>query len=197
MFLMKALQLRCIEKTCFGYEDIARALKISPASARVAATRYVKAGLLIRIKRNIYVLQENWASLSLEQRFGLANLIQVPSYISLLTALEFYEITTQMQQSFVESIAIKRTREIEIAGTMFTYKKITANLYSGFVRMRGFFIAEPEKALLDALYLMSLGRYRLDIAAIDFSKLNREKTGQFVELFPASTKKLLMRCDNY
>ena len=141
-------------------------------------------------------MQENWASMPLDQKFGLANLIQVPSYISLLTVLEYYEITTQMQQSFVESIAIKRTKEVEIAGTMFTYKKIASNLYSGFVRMRGFFIAEPEKALLDALYLMSFGRYRLDIAAIDLGKLNREKLGHFVELFPPGTKKLLMRCDN-
>jgi len=192
---MKVFQIRTIEKPYFGYEDIARALNILPGSARVAATRYVRAGVLIRIKRNIYVLQEKWVNMSLEQKFALANLIQVPSYISLLTALDFYEITTQMQQSFIESIAIKRSKEVEIGETFFKYVKIKPNLYSGFIRMRGFFIAEPEKALLDALYLMSHGRYRLDIAAIDFSKLNREKLSQLVKIFPPNTEKLLMHYD--
>ncbi len=192
---MKALQLRKIDKLYFGHEDIARALNISLSSAKVTAYRYVKAGVLIRIKRNIYVLQERWASLSIEQKYTIANLIQVPSYISLMSALDFYEITTQMQQNFVESIALKRTKEVEIANTFFNYIKIKPNLYSGFVRMRGFFIAEPEKALLDALYLMSLGRYRLDIASIDFDKLDKGKIDQFAKLFPSGTQKLLLSYD--
>ena len=193
---MKALQLRTIQKPYFSYQDIARALGISPVSARVVATRYVKAGLIIRLKRNIYVLKENWAGMSLEQKFALANLIQVPSYISLLTALDFYQISTQMQQNFLESIAIKRSKQVEIEGISFRYVKIKRDLYFGFIRMRGFFIAEPEKALLDALYLMSNGRYRLDIAAIDFDKLNREKLDKLVESFPQKTKELLRRYDD-
>ncbi|NOY79350.1 MAG: hypothetical protein GXO76_15970 [Calditrichaeota bacterium] len=192
---MKILQLRTIPKLYFGYEDIARALKISPASARVAATRYVKGRLLIRIKRNLYVLPENWANMPQEQKFVLANLIQVPSYISLLTALDYYQISTQMQQDFIESIAIKRSQQVEIQETFFRYVKIKRNLYFGFVRMRGFFIAEPEKALLDALYLMSNGRYRLDMAAIDFDKLDRQKLDQFVKSFPPKTKELLRHYD--
>lgn len=192
---MKVLQLRSIPKIYFGYEDIARALKITPASARVAATRYVKGGLLIRIKRNLYVLPENWANMPQEQKFVLANLIQVPSYISLLTALDYYQISTQMQQDFIESIAIKRSQQVEIQETFFRYVKIKRSLYFGFVRMQGFFIAQPEKALLDALYLMSNGRYRLDIAAIDFDKLDRQRLDQFVKSFPPKTKELLRRYD--
>jgi hypothetical protein len=50
---MKTIELNSINRFYFGYEDIARALKIRPASARVSASRYVRLGLLMRLKRNI------------------------------------------------------------------------------------------------------------------------------------------------
>ncbi|MBW2049604.1 MAG: hypothetical protein JRJ09_13910 [Deltaproteobacteria bacterium] len=188
---MKILQLRNIEKLYFGHEDIARALGITLQSAKVSANRYVRQGLLIRLKRNIYVLKDKWIRLDREQVFPLANIIQVPSYISLMTALDYYEITTQVQRDFIESVAVKRTKEVEIGQRFFNYTKINTDLYSGFSRTRGFFIATPEKAFLDALYLMSLGRYRFDIPSIDFSKLNLKKIEYLARLFPLKTKRLL------
>ncbi|MDL1960020.1 MAG: hypothetical protein LWX01_00400 [Deltaproteobacteria bacterium] len=188
---MRFLQLQNIEKLYFGYEDIARALGITLQSAKVTANRYTKQGLLIRLKRNIYVLKERWISIDREQEFLLANIIQVPSYISLMTALDYYEITTQVQRDFVESVAVKRTKGVEIEQTFFNYTKINTDLYSGFSRIRGFFIAVPEKAFLDAVYLMSFGRYRFDIPSIDFSKLNLEKIEYVARLFPLKTQSFL------
>ena len=43
--LMKLIELRKIEKFYFGYEELARTLGISTASARVTASRYVQKGL--------------------------------------------------------------------------------------------------------------------------------------------------------
>jgi len=188
---VKALQLRKIKKPYFRIEDIARTLGISLESAKVVASRYVKAGILIRLKRNLYILQENWYGISSEQKFTFANLIQTPSYISLMTALDYYEISTQMQQDFLESIAIKRTKSVEISGTFFNYTKIARKLYFGFVRKRGFFIAEPEKAFLDAVYLMSIGRYKLDLSSINFEKFNPEKIIKMAQNFPLITQQLL------
>lgn len=188
---MKFLQLQNIEKLYFGHEDIARALGITLQSAKVTANRYIKHGLLIRLKRNIYVLREKWTSIDREQEFLLANIIQVPSYVSLMTALDYYEITTQVQRNFIESIAFKRTKGVEIEQTFFNYTKINIDLYSGFSRTRGFFIATPEKAFLDAVYLMSFGRYGFDIPSIDFSKLNREKVEYMARLFPLKTQSFI------
>ena len=185
---MKFLQLQNIEKLYFGHEDIARVLGITLQSAKVTANRYIKYGLLVRLKRNIYVLKEKWTSIDREQEFLLANIIQVPSYISLMTALDYYEITTQVQQDFIESVAVKRTKGVEIDQKYFNFTKINTDLYSGFSRTRGFFIAAPEKAFLDAVYLMSFGRYSFDIPSIDFSKLNLEKIGYMGRLFPLKTQ---------
>jgi len=188
---MKLLELNKINKLYFGYEEISRALSITLPSARVSANRYINQGLLVKLKRNIYILKEKWKVLETEEKFTLANLVQVPSYISLMTALDYYEITTQMQRDFIESVAVKRTIEKEVDDTVFNFTKIRESLYFGFKKDKDFFIATPEKAFLDALYLMSLGRYNFDIDSIGFGKFDRNEIITMGKKFPAKTQKLL------
>jgi len=188
---MKYLKLNKIKKLYISCRDISNAFGITIESAAVTANRYANKGLLLRLKRDLYVIKDKWNTLDKESRFCLANLLQVPSYISLGTALDYYEITTQMQQNFIESVAIKRTKEIEVDGSAFNYCKINKELYFGFSRTKGFFIASPEKAFLDALYLMSLKRYRLDLSSIDFGKLNSAGLKIMVKKYPLKTQKML------
>ena len=188
---MKLDQLYQIQKLYFGHEELARALGITRASARVTASRYVKQGLLVRIRNNLYLLRETWKHIRLEETFQIANLAQVPSYISLTTALDYYGLTTQLQRDFFESIALKRTKEIKVNATTFTYTKISQDLYFGFQKERNFFIAIPEKAILDSFYLMSLGRYSLDLSAVQSHKFDRKLLADMSEYFPERTRNLL------
>ena len=190
---MKFFQLKKIEKFCFGYEDISKALGISPASARVTASRYTKQGILLRIKKNMYVTREAWSRAGREDKFLLANLGQVPSYISLMTALDYFEITTQVQRNFFESVAVKRSKEIDVDGTVFRYVKLASNLYNTFTKEKDFFIATPEKALLDAFYLMSYGRYSLDLSSLDAAKFERKEIERLSRKFPLITKNMLKK----
>ena len=190
---MKILKLSNINKTFFGYEEIARVLGITNASARVSANRYVKQGVLIRLKRGLYVLRERWNYFNRDERFNIANILQVPSYVSLMSALDYHEITTQMQRGFVESIVLKRTKVINIDKNVFNYTRINIDLYFGFKKVGEFFIASPEKAFLDAIYLMSLGRYNFDLTSIDVRKLNTDEIKKIVKRFPAKTKKFLVK----
>ena len=124
---MKIIKLKNINKLFFSYEDIASIFKISEASAMVTASRYVEAGLILRQKRNLYILKEKWDMLDHNNLFCLANILQVPSDISLMTALSYYEITTQIQQNYIESIATKRIKEFIIENTVFTFPKSSHN----------------------------------------------------------------------
>jgi predicted transcriptional regulator of viral defense system len=188
---MRIADLSKIDKLYFGHEEIARVLNIGPASAKVTAFRYVKQGWLLRMKKNVYIRREVWNALGREEKFLLANLGQVPSYLSLSTALDYYEITTQVTRNFFESIAVKRTKEILLNGSVFRYSRIKEELYFGFKRERGFFIATPEKALLDAFYLMSYGRYSLDLSALEAKKFDKGKIKKFSKTFPKKTRALL------
>ena len=136
---MNYIKLRQIKKLYFGYEEIARILGISVESGRVTAVRFVKQGVLVRPKKNIYILREKWDNLAREEKFMLANLMQSPSYVSLMTAMDYYEVTTQVQNNFIESVLIYRTKRIEIEGAVFNYSRINKDLYSGFIKKEGFF----------------------------------------------------------
>ena len=71
---------------------------------------------------------------------------------------------------------------------MYQYTRISSSLYFGFEKQKGFFIATPEKAFLDAMYLASFGRYALDLASIDAGKLDRNKLKQMSKKFPLKTQ---------
>lgn len=187
---MRFTELTKIKKLYFTPDDVAEKLGISRNSAHVTCSRYVDSGVLLRLKRNFYAIQERWNHLSGENAFLVANILEVPSYISLTTALSFYEITTQVQRDFYESISIKRTKEIVAGDRTFTFTKVKKELYGGFERKNGYFIATEEKALLDALYLMSLKRYRLDLDAVDFSKVNKKKIEEKIKAYPPKVREI-------
>jgi predicted transcriptional regulator of viral defense system len=190
---MNILQLSQIDKLYFGCEEIAKALGINLSSAKVTASRYTRQGLLMRMKKNIYVRPEAWKAATQEEKLLLANLGQVPSYVSLMTALDYYDITTQLQRNFIESVAVKRTKELQLNNTIFRYAKISGVLYFGFKKEKGIFIATPEKALLDAFYLMSFGRYSLDVSALDGEKLDANELMRLSNAFPLKTQNLLKK----
>ena len=60
---------------------------------------------------------------SQEDFFKISNILQVPSYISLMTALSYYEITTQVQREVIESVCVKRTLKKTIENTEFNFSK--------------------------------------------------------------------------
>ena len=124
---MKLNELRRIKKLYFGWDELARALGITGDSARVAASRYVRQGLLVRVKRNLYILRETWDACGREEKFVIANMGQVPSYISLTTAMDYYGITTQMQQDFFESLNYIFKR-IVVVGSLATLILFSVNL---------------------------------------------------------------------
>ena len=68
------------------------------------------------------------------------------------------------------------------------------DLYKGFERMEGVFIALPEKALPDSLYLASLGRYSLDTSALDLTNVKREVLENLLLLFPSRVRTFTETC---
>jgi len=185
---MRISELKNNKKLFFNIDDIANELSISKESAKVTANRYVKRGLLIRLKKNFYITPDKFNTLKENDFFYLANNIQVPSYISLTSALSYYNISTQQLQGIIESVALKRTKTVRVKETEFKFILTKKDLYNGFSKQDNFFIALPEKALADAVYLTSLGKYNCDFNAIDFSKVNKAKVYNYVKSTNKRTK---------
>ncbi len=191
---MNYLKLRELNnKVYFGIEDLADLLKIKPESAKVLCSRYAKNGFFVRVKRNFYVLSEAWEKFGTEDFLKVANLLQTPSYISLLTALSAYELTTQVQQNYIESVCLKRSIKINISGASFNYYKLKKEHYFDFIKKDGIFIATKEKAFVDSVYLYSFGKYRLDFDSLSLEKLSRSRLKDIIKHYPDKTQRLIKK----
>jgi len=127
----------------FTLDDVAQTFGLQQDSARVFCSRYVKKGLLVRLKNNLYTTSWKWENLTRDDFFIIANIMQVPSYISLMSALAYYEVTTQAQQSYQESIGQKRSIVYNVRQAVFSYVKMQRPYYNGFVKTDGFL--SPQK----------------------------------------------------
>jgi predicted transcriptional regulator of viral defense system len=189
IYLINYLKIRKLKgKLFFTINDVSGIYNISQQSAWVLCSRYVKSGIFIRLKNNLYVLGMNWDNFSVDNFFRISNYIQVPSYVSFLTALSYYGISTQVQRNVFECVSLKRSKAIDIRDTTFAYYKLREKLYTGFVKEKNYFIAVPEKAFADAVYLSSLGRYSLDVSSLDTRKLNKKKLSGILKIFPKKTQ---------
>ena len=195
---MKTQELNKIDKPVFSVEDIAETLQITYPSAAVAASRYARMGILARLKKDLYALSVKLPFYTEEELFRIANLIQTPSYVSLTSALSYYNFSTQQLRGSIESIALKRTKSVELRNLVFSYTLIRKDLYSGFELKNGFFIATPEKALADCIYLAALKRRNFDFDAIDFKRLDMDAVNDFLGKTDKRVKSYRDRlCVNY
>ena len=180
-------------RTCFTIDDVAQRLGIQAASARVLCSRYVRQGVLVRLKNGFYTTVWEWENLTRRDLFKIANILQVPSYISLMTALAYYEVTTQAQSNYQESICLKRSIVYNVREAVFNYVKVQDRYYGDFVKTDGIFIATKEKAFLDAAYLFSFGKYKFDIDSLDMKKLDIKKLKSILKIYPQKTKETVNR----
>jgi hypothetical protein len=67
--------------------------------------------------------------------------------------------------------------------------KIAKQYYRGFSRQEDVFMATPEKAFLDAVYLNSLGRYPLDLDSLDIGRLEAGNLTALMAFFPENVKR--------
>jgi predicted transcriptional regulator of viral defense system len=182
-------------KLFFTVHDVAAATGTSLASAHVLCSRYVKNGIFVRIKKNFYVVADTWDRYGFLDFLKIANFLQVPSYISFTTALEFYGLTTQIQRNWYESVATRRTNSFQTRGVNFIYHKFACRLYFGYERKDEVFIALPEKAVLDCAYLEVLGLGATDWDALSLDKMDRFRIKQWIEPFPKQCKqKISEKC---
>lgn len=180
-------------KLFFTVRDLAQTVGVKPASARVLCSRYVRKGIFVRLKNDFYVLDQAWEAMGREDRFRLANFLQVPSYVSLLTALSWQGVSSQVPRGCVESIGLRRSVRFEAREFVFRYYRIQKSRYFDFVSQKGFFIATPEKAFVDTVYLCSLGRYAADFTAMETQKLDRGRLKHVLKAFPERTRRTAER----
>ena len=150
--------------------------------------RWTKKGLLIRLRQGYYTFPEYRSRPDFTLYF--ANRIYHPSYISLHTALAFYGLIPEAVVQ-VTSVTSLKTASFENEFAEYNYRTIHQELMFGYVHKpiadsKSILLAQPEKALLDLLYLypfyateQDMEELRLDedflVEEIDFNRLEEYK----------------------
>lgn len=118
------------------------------STVSVRLNKYVRAGKLIRVHRGLYAKDRNY------EKFELATKIYTPSYISFETVLAKAGVVFQFySQTFVASYL---TREITGDGKKYSFKRISDLILTnrtGIEAKNNYYIASPERAFLDIVYL--------------------------------------------
>lgn len=170
----------------FNNREFAHTFDLSPYQAEYQLAELIKENLLTRLKRGLYVLKTDPPT---EEE--IANVLYKPSYVSFEYALAYHNILPEMTYH-VTSATTKPTRLFTVGHTSFAYYTIKAEAYTGYVlaqRQKSYFyIAEPEKALVDYLYSVSMGdRSLLGIRSLNermnLSFLKKEKILSYAKLY--------------
>jgi predicted transcriptional regulator of viral defense system len=140
----------------FFSSDVAEIFSTSPLTLRNQFSRWKKQGLLVELKRGLYILGPGERQTFLSRQ-AIAAILYQPSYISLESALSQYQMIPERVDT-VMSVSPKKTRVFHNPQGTFNYRNLQTSLIFGFVAKKDengypYFIAEPEKALLDYLYL--------------------------------------------
>lgn len=117
--------------------------------------RWVKKGLLVRLRQGYYTFPEYKNKPDFTLFF--ANRIYRPSYISLHTALAFYGIIPEAVVQ-ITSVTSLKTASFQNEFGEYDYKSIREELMFGYdfktiANGQSIKLARPEKAVLDLLYL--------------------------------------------
>lgn len=118
----------------------------------------------------------------------IANQLYYPSYLSFVTVLGRGGILNQIPYSLTFA-STKKSKRITLGGTDVIYSQLKPELYFGYEMRQGLNIAEPEKALLDQLYLVSQGKAYLDFEELNLIDLNKKKFLSYAAKFPKRIRK--------
>lgn len=176
-------------------DDLARRYNIQEIVARNALRRYEARGLVEHISNKVYINRLN-------QQFSpreLVNVLRPESYISLESALVDRGVTSQ-SPAILTCVTVGYPKTFRSRSVTIVYRKISSELYWGFeektTRYNAYRIAEPEKALLDWIYLsrqegLPTPLDEINLQFLDFQKL-RGYAGRFPRTVNEVVRQLLL-----
>ena len=161
-------------------------------------SRWKKKGFIVALKKGLYEF-----TYPIRQEIPdmyISHKLYSPSYVSLETALSYYNIIPEFAVA-VTSVTTMPTRRFRNDHGLFLFHSIQPRAFRGYVieKQSGFdvLVAEPEKALIDFLYFKTrVNSIAFDFAAERFDKkriqrLNKNKLDGYGRLYNLDLKRIL------
>lgn len=153
--------------------DVARIINKSREYSRVYLHRLINRNLIYEIEKGKYTLSN--------EPFEIASSLVFPSYISFISAYSIYGLTTQIPTT-IHIVALKSKKPLNVQNTKIEFIRFKKQNFFGYKRERFresyMFIAEPEKAVIDSLYLPEYCPISESFEALK-NELNTEKLVEY------------------
>jgi predicted transcriptional regulator of viral defense system len=173
-------------------DDLALRYNIQEIVARNALRRYESRGFVEHISNKVYINRLN-------QQFSvreLVNVLRPDSYISLESALVERGIISQTP-AVLTCVTAGYPKTFRSPSVTIVYRKISNELFWGFeqktTRYNTYCIAEPEKALLDWIYLNRQEGLPTPLDEINLQFLDPRKLRSYAARFPRTVDQIVQQ----
>ncbi len=178
-------KLESYKKDYLTINDLEKILRAKRGSLKVKLVRLVKRNVLLRLRRGIYILANKPILAD-----KLATQVFQPSYISFEFALARYGLLGQIPYT-ITLASSRLCMKTNLANFAIEIRKIKKSLFGGYIMQEGVLIATPEKALLDMLYMVSLGKSAFDLTELNLRDISKKKVLALSKKYPNATQRLL------
>ena len=146
--------------------------KVAPHTGTFLS-RALRKGLIHRLNRGNYINSFLYGFPNVEE---VGCFLKPTGYISCEWALNYHGISLQSPMVctvITLSTSVGKKRSIEYHGFTIEFSKISNPLFFGFTYLDGFYMASPEKAILDTLYYRGVipAQDELELDMVDFNLL--------------------------
>lgn len=167
---------------------------------RQQLSRWTRAGYVVQLRRGLYTLAQPWQKIR-PHPYLVANRLSPGSYVSCFSALAFSNVIPEYVPE-VTSLGGGRPRVYQTSLGRFSFRFVKPNLRCGYQHIemgagQSAFIAEPEKALLDLVYLVPgadeiayLNELRLDFQSLKLDRLVRLGESSGIEKLKRASERL-------
>jgi len=170
--------------------EIASKYNLPLPSVRKALSRLTQRGLLTRVTDEVYANKFVRDAAPVD----FIRILRPNSYVSLESALNHWGVSTQSPVALT-CVTTGAPKEYRTSEFSITFRTISKRLFWGFVekqtRYSKYAIAEPEKALLDWIYLSLNMAAAPSLDEIDFKILDKQKLVKYAEKYPGSVRNVL------
>jgi predicted transcriptional regulator of viral defense system len=164
-------RLHALRRPLLETREAAALLDVSTSRASQLLSSFARAGLALRVTRGLWSLQPDIDPTTVPPYLTAP----LPAYVSFWSALHRHGMIEQIpRQVFVASLA--RTQRITTPLGTFSIHHLAPELFTGFESSRGGgYMATPEKALFDTVYLRAVAGGRLSLPEVELPAAFREE----------------------
>ena len=184
-------ELKNYDKSFFTLSDLAKIFDIKEESLKVALSRWVKNGKILRIRKNAYQLPDKIYDFR-----KTAWQLYPPCYLSFESALNEYGILNQIPY-IITFATTNKSKKMTLGQQEVEFRQIKKDLFFGYKMQNGLFTALPEKALADQIYFVSRGLANLNFKELDLSDVSPRKFKSFIKSYPKPTRILAKNLEPY